>query len=90
MQLLVKTLRMPGLLELASLGAPTQLVVCGRDRVFPAPRGHRYFLEHLPDTAEVIELDGLGHIPMLEAPGRITEVIAEFVDRQSRPQQAIG
>ncbi len=89
-QLLVKTLRMPGLLELASLGAPTQLVVCGRDRVFPAPRGHRYFLKHLPDTAEVIELDGLGHIPMLEAPGRITEVIADFVDRQGRPQQAIG
>lgn len=90
LQLLVKTLRMPGLLELASLGAPTQLVVCERDRVFPAPRGHRYFLKHLPASAEVVRLDGVGHIPMLEAPGRVTEVIASFVDRHRKPQQAFG
>ncbi len=90
LQLLVKTLRMPGLLELASLGAPTQLVVCEKDRVFPAPRGHRYFLKHLPASAEVVRLDGVGHIPMLEAPGRVTEVITDFVDRHRNPQQAIG
>ncbi|GAB3217685.1 alpha/beta fold hydrolase [Mycolicibacterium hippocampi] len=90
LQLLVKTLRMPGLLELANLGAPTQLVICENDRVFPAPRGHLYFLKHMPDTAEVIELDGVGHIPMLEAPERVTAVIADFVDRYSQPQQAIG
>lgn len=90
LQLLVKTLRMPGLLELASLGAPTQLVVCEKDRVFPAPRGHRYFLEHMPDSAEVIELDGVGHIPMLEAPDRVTEVIAKFVDQHATQPKAIG
>lgn len=91
LQLLVKTLRMPGLLELASLGAPTQLVLCGRDRVFPTPRGNRYFLDNLPKSAKVIRLDGLGHIPMLEAPGRITEVIADFVDEHSAPaEKAIG
>lgn len=90
LQLLVKTLRMPGLLELASLGAPTQLVVCEKDRVFPAPRGHRYFLKHMPDSVEVIELDGVGHIPMLEAPDRITEVIAKFVDQHATQHKAIG
>jgi pimeloyl-ACP methyl ester carboxylesterase len=90
LQLLIKTLRMPGLLELASLGAPTQLVLCEKDRVFPTPRGNRYFLENLPESAKVIRLDGLGHIPMLEAPGRITEVITEFVDQHSQPQKAIG
>jgi len=90
LQLLVKTLRMPGLLELASLGAPTQLVVCEKDRVFPAPRGHRYFLEHMPDSAEVIELDGVGHIPMLEAPDRVTEVIAKFIDQHAAEHKAIG
>ncbi|HEY9264957.1 MAG TPA: alpha/beta fold hydrolase, partial [Mycobacterium sp.] len=90
LQLLVKTLRMPGLLELASLGAPTQLVVCEKDRVFPAPRGHRYFLKHMPDSVEVIELDGVGHIPMLEAPDRITAVIADFVDQHAAEHKAIG
>lgn len=91
LQLLVKTLRMPGLLELANLGSPTQLVVCEKDRVFPAPRGHRYFLEHMPADTQVIEFDGVGHIPMLEAPGRVTEVIADFVDQHSTPQEkAIG
>ena len=90
LQLLVKTLRLPGLLELASLGAPTQLVLCGRDRVFPTPRGNRYFLENLPESAKVVRLDGLGHIPMLEAPGRVTEVITEFVDEHSAQKKAIG
>ena len=82
---------MPGLLEPASLGAPTQLVLCEKDRVFPTPRGNRYFITHLPDEAKVIRLDGVGHIPMLEAPGIITELIADFVDDHSAPSgKAIG
>jgi pimeloyl-ACP methyl ester carboxylesterase len=89
-QLLVKTLRLPGLLELASLGAPTQLVLCGKDRVFPTPRGNRYFLKHLPKDTRIVRLDGLGHIPMLEAPGIITELITDFVDEHSAPHEAIG
>lgn len=90
LQLLVKTLRLPGLLELAGLGAPTQLVVCERDRVFPAPRGHRYFLTHLPEHAESVRLADVGHIPMLEAPDIVTELIARFVDAHSTPRQAIS
>lgn len=90
LQLLVKTLRLPGLLELAGLGAPTQLVLCEKDRVFPSPRGHRYFLDHLPKEARVVRLDGVGHIPMLEAPGIVTELIADFVDEHSTPTKAIG
>jgi pimeloyl-ACP methyl ester carboxylesterase len=90
LQLLVKTLRLPGLLELASLGAPTQLVVCEKDRVFPHPRGHRYFLKHLPKDVRIVRLEGLGHIPMLEAPGVISELITEFVDEHSVPNKAIG
>jgi pimeloyl-ACP methyl ester carboxylesterase len=89
-QLMIKTLRLPGLLELASLGAPTQLVLCGKDRVFPTPRGSRYFLEHLPKEARVVRLDGLGHIPMLEAPGVISSLITEFVDEHRAPREAIG
>jgi hypothetical protein len=29
----------------------------------------------------VTELDGLGHIPMFEAPGRVTEAITAFLDQ---------
>lgn len=91
LQLLVKTLRLPGLLELASLGAPTQLVLCEKDRVFPTPRGNRYFLDNLPKDARIVRLDGVGHIPMLEAPGIVTELIAGFVDEHTTPDsQAIG
>lgn len=90
LQLLIKTLRLPGLLELASLGAPTQLVVCEKDRVFPHPRGHRYFRKHLPKDTRIVELDGVGHIPMLEAPQVVTQLIADFVDEHSAPNKAIG
>jgi pimeloyl-ACP methyl ester carboxylesterase len=86
-QLLVKTLRLPGLLELASVAVPTQLVLCEKDRVFPTPRGNRYLIDNLPADTQVIRLEGLGHIPMLEAPGRITEVIADFVDLHAEPQR---
>jgi pimeloyl-ACP methyl ester carboxylesterase len=86
-QLLVKTLRLPGLLELASVTAPTQLVLCDKDRVFPSPRGTKYFIENLPTDARVRRLEGFGHIPMLEAPGRIAELIADFVDEHAEPQR---
>jgi pimeloyl-ACP methyl ester carboxylesterase len=87
-QLLVKTLRLPGLLELADVAAPTQLVLCEKDRVFPTPRGNKYLVDNLPASTQVIRLQGLGHIPMLEAPGRVTELIADFVDAHTEPERA--
>jgi pimeloyl-ACP methyl ester carboxylesterase len=87
LQLLVKTLRLPGLLELANVAAPTQLVLCEKDRVFPSPRGTQYFVDRLPANTQVLRLAGLGHIPMLEAPGIVTEVIADFVDAHTEPQR---
>ena len=87
LQLLVKTLRLPGLLELANVATPTHLILCEKDRVFPSPRGTKYFIENLPTDAKVTRLPGLGHIPMLEAPGHVTELIAEFVDAHTEPQR---
>ncbi|MDT5000042.1 MAG: hypothetical protein QOK12_2147, partial [Mycobacterium sp.] len=86
-QLLVRTLLLPGLAELANASAPTQLVLCEKDRVFPSPRGNQYFTTNLPPGSEVIRLDGVGHIPMLEAPGRVSELIAEFVDQNTEPRR---
>ncbi len=85
-KLLVKALRQPGLTHLNDVRAPAQLVVCERDRVLPNPRGSRYFIEHLPTGTPVIRLPGVGHVPMLEAPGQITELIANFVDAHTSRQ----
>jgi pimeloyl-ACP methyl ester carboxylesterase len=88
-QLLLKALVEPGLTSLAEVRAPVQLVTCQRDRVVPERRFKRHFTAHLPATATVARLDGVGHIPMLEAPGRVTEVIAEFVDQHTDPARAV-
>jgi pimeloyl-ACP methyl ester carboxylesterase len=84
-QLLVKSLLLPGLLALAEGSAPTHLVICGKDRVLPHPRFTRHFTKHLPKDTRITHLDGVGHIPMFEAPGRIADLIVEFVDGYATP-----
>ncbi|MEH3142874.1 MAG: alpha/beta hydrolase [Mycobacterium kyogaense] len=89
-QLLVKALLMPGLMELADTKTPTYLVVCEKDRVLPDPRFTAHFRKFLPQSTRYTRLDGVGHIPMFEAPERIAEVIREFLDEQTGPQRAIS
>jgi pimeloyl-ACP methyl ester carboxylesterase len=79
-QLLIQVLRTPGLVELPATKAPAQLVICEKDRVVPPKRFARHFTENLPVGTRVITLDDVGHIPMFEAPGRVTEVITGFID----------
>jgi pimeloyl-ACP methyl ester carboxylesterase len=86
-QLLLKSLLLPGLVELAATRAPTHLVLCGKDRVFPPPRFEPHFTNHLPRNTRVTRLDGVGHIPMFEAPERIAELILEFVDSYTQPSE---
>jgi pimeloyl-ACP methyl ester carboxylesterase len=85
-QLLVKSLWNPGLLELANTAVPAHLVLCQKDRVFPGPRSHKYFQAQLPAGTRITELDNVGHIPMFEAPARVTEVITGFLDEHSLEQ----
>jgi pimeloyl-ACP methyl ester carboxylesterase len=84
-QLLVKSLTLPGLLELAAGTAPTYLVICEKDRVLPHPRFTREFTTHLPKDTQITHLDGVGHIPMFEAPRRVADLIVGFVDRYATP-----
>ena len=88
-QLMGKALLLPGLLELAHTAVPAHLVICGKDRVFPAPRSLRYYQAQLPAGTRVTELDGVGHIPMFEAPGRVTEAVTGFLDEHSAPLRAV-
>jgi pimeloyl-ACP methyl ester carboxylesterase len=87
-QLLVKSLLLPGLMELTETRVPTHLVICEKDRVLPHPRYTRQFTEHIPEITKVTQLDGVGHIPMFEAPDRITQVILGFVDRYAGKPRA--
>lgn len=84
-QLLVKALLLPGLMELTETTIPTNLVICERDRVLPHPRFTKHFLKHIPEIDEVTKLDGVGHIPMFEAPDRIAELIVRWVDAHTPP-----
>ncbi|MFM9034024.1 MAG: alpha/beta fold hydrolase [Mycobacterium sp.] len=84
-QLLVKALLLPGLMELAGTTTPTNLVICGKDRVLPHPRYTRHFLRHLPDIDRITTLTDVGHIPMFEAPQLIADLIAAWVD-EHRPR----
>ncbi|MBW0012470.1 MAG: alpha/beta hydrolase [Mycobacterium sp.] len=80
LQLLVKAVQLHGLRELAETAVPAYLVICEKDRVVPSPRFSRHFTTHLPDdNHRVTKLEGVGHIPMYEAPERITELIDEFI-----------
>ena len=89
-RLLIKSLTAPGLMELQHSQAPVHLVTCERDRVVPHPRFSKHFLRRLPPTSRISRLGGVGHIPMLEAPDRITALIADFVDEHTAPQRAVS
>jgi pimeloyl-ACP methyl ester carboxylesterase len=90
-QLLVKSLMLPGLQELAEGSSPTHLVICEKDRVLPHPRFTRHFTMHLPEDTQITHLDGVGHIPMFEAPRRVADLIVGFADRYATPpHKAIG
>jgi pimeloyl-ACP methyl ester carboxylesterase len=94
-QLLIKSLLLPGLVELAHTAVPTHLVLCEKDRVVPPRRFSGHFTNHLPSENKLTVLDGVGHIPMFEAPGRVTEIITAFLDqhsldRRSPPIREVG
>lgn len=85
-QLLIKALLQPGLLQLAETAVPAHVVLCEKDRVVPPNRFGRHFTDFLPKNTKVTRLDGVGHVPMFEAPGRVTEVITEFLEECVPPQ----
>lgn len=88
-QLLIKSLTAPGLKDLGQAKAPVHLVTCEYDRVLPDPRFAKHFRRQLPRIEKATRLLGLGHVPMLEAPEVITDLIISFVDANtaSDPQQ---
>jgi pimeloyl-ACP methyl ester carboxylesterase len=88
-QLLIKALLLHGLRELEHTAVPSHLVLCERDRVVPPSRFSRHFTESLPEGHKLTVLDGVGHIPMFEAPERIATVIDDFIEECEPAKRAV-
>src|SRR5438876_1237612 len=68
---------------LAAVDVPAVVVVGSRDVLTP-PRMAREIVERMPH-AELVVLDGAGHMPMLERRQAVSQLIADFADKvQSR------
>lgn len=68
-----------GVDELSALRTPVRLLLCEYDRIIPNRTYARRYLRELPESADRILINDVGHVPMLEAPDRIATLIAEHV-----------
>jgi pimeloyl-ACP methyl ester carboxylesterase len=64
-------------------GCPVRVVWARRDKVIPFKHFGRPMLEKLP-TAELIELDGVGHVPMTDDPEAVVRLITEVTGSVDR------
>ncbi len=77
--MLLGGLRAPALEDLSTLTTPVRLLLAEYDHIIPNRVYARRFLRELPDSADRILVNGVGHVPMLEAPDRMATLIAEHV-----------
>ncbi|MFI5720912.1 alpha/beta fold hydrolase [Nocardia sp. NPDC051750] len=73
------TLRGPSLANMSDLTTPVRVILADSDRVLPATAHGRRFLRELPASADRIMLNRAGHVPMLEDPERIANLVAEHI-----------
>lgn len=73
---------------IGSISNPTLVLVGSLDAATPPPMAHE--LARSIPGAELVELDGLGHAPMAQAPEVFVEAIADFLDvsRVVKPSRA--
>ncbi|MEP4558948.1 alpha/beta fold hydrolase [Cobetia amphilecti] len=75
--------RPDGSAGLAAITQPT-LVLCGDgDRLCP-PERHTYLAEHIPD-ADLMILEGVGHLSTLQAPAVVSQSLANWLTREPNP-----
>lgn len=68
--------------RLAKLSMPTQLVWGQSEKLLPY-EGLQYFRAHLPPHAEIHEVLGFGHIPQMERPAQLVDLLVGFARRNS-------
>lgn len=72
-------LRDGGVQGLDKVTVPVQFVFCAEDWLVPQPRYSRMFTEGLPQAA-VTTLPGVGHVPALESPELVAELIRTHIE----------
>ncbi len=65
--------------RLVEITAPV-LLICGKEDRLTPPKYSHYLVERLPQ-AELVEVEGAGHMVMLEAPQRVSGAISSFLKR---------
>jgi pimeloyl-ACP methyl ester carboxylesterase len=73
-----------GIHHLGTVRAPTRLVLCEHDALLPVRHDATRFATELPG-ARAVTLPGVGHVPMLEDPELIAQVIREHLETAGGP-----
>lgn len=72
-------LREGGVQGLDEVTVPVQIILCAEDWLVPPKRYHQTYADGLPN-ATVVTLPGVGHVPMLEDPGPVTDLIRGHIE----------
>jgi len=72
-------LRDGGVQGLEDVAVPVQILLCAEDWLVPPKRYSRIYTEGLPG-ASVVMLAGVGHVPMLENPGPVADLIRAHIE----------
>jgi pimeloyl-ACP methyl ester carboxylesterase len=72
-------LRHGGVRGLADVAVPVQILLCAEDWLVPPKRYAPMYTKGLPG-ASVVTLPGVGHVPMLENPGPVADLIRAHID----------
>ncbi|MDH7485722.1 MAG: alpha/beta hydrolase [Anaerolineae bacterium] len=71
--------------RLGEIAVPTLVIGGSEDRLTP-PRFSEYLREHIPN-AQLLLVEGAGHMVMLERPQAVTEAIADFLQQAGSGSQ---
>jgi pimeloyl-ACP methyl ester carboxylesterase len=74
--------------RLDEIRCPVLIVFGSTDRITP-PHQARYFLDRIPD-ARLVELPGLGHVPMSDDPELVARTILDFSAQASERPATVG
>lgn len=83
MRSLMGTIGATPLQPMPSPGCPIRIVWASRDRVVPYPQFGAPLMARLP-TAELVMLDGVGHVPMIDKPREVATLIREVTSAADR------
>ena len=62
---------------LSGLKVPVMLVWGKSEKLLPY-EGIEYFRKHLPASAEIHEVEGFGHVPQMEKPKQLLELLSAW------------